>query len=117
VHGLYGHGGPWDEIQAEWARPEVGSSWAWHQRAHCAYFTAMMLRISPSWWYNLFTSSTEGGGNMSRSVAIVATFWLALAKVGRYPSLQLMAGVIPLAWARVAVRSTMRILSNSSIGS
>jgi hypothetical protein len=34
---------------------------------------------------NLSTPSVEFGDNMSRSVIIVATFWLALAKVGHLP--------------------------------
>jgi hypothetical protein len=52
---------------------------------HSAYYTAVMARIFPSWWKNLFTPSAEGGCNVSKSVVTVATFWLALAKVRHYP--------------------------------
>jgi hypothetical protein len=52
---------------------------------HSAYYTAVMVRIFPSWWKNLFTPSAEGGCNVSKSVVTVATFWLALAKVRHYP--------------------------------
>jgi hypothetical protein len=44
-----------------------------------------MVRISPSWQYNLSTPSVEDGGNVSRSMSVVATFWLALVKVGHPP--------------------------------
>jgi hypothetical protein len=33
-------------------------------------------------WYISLTSMVEGAGNVSRSAAIVGTFWLALAMVG-----------------------------------
>jgi hypothetical protein len=33
-------------------------------------------------WYTTGTISVEGAGNVSKSVAVVDTFWLALAKAG-----------------------------------
>jgi hypothetical protein len=35
-----------------------------------------------SWWYTLSTPFAKGAGKVSRSVATIATFWLALAKAG-----------------------------------
>jgi hypothetical protein len=55
----------------------------WEHSACCA---VAMVRISPNWQYNLSTPSMEGGGSVSRSVTVAATFWLALAMAGRYPS-------------------------------
>jgi hypothetical protein len=71
-------------------------------RAQCwrelsAYCSVAMARISLNWQYTLSTPSTEGGGNVSRSMAVAATCWLALAKVGRCLPLPLVAGATPLA--------------------
>jgi hypothetical protein len=46
-----------------------------------------MERISLNWWYNLSTPSLDGGGNVSRSAAIVAMFWIALVNAERWPPL------------------------------
>jgi hypothetical protein len=46
-----------------------------------------VLRMSCSCLYTLSTPSVEGAGRVSRSVAVAATFWPALAKVGHYPPL------------------------------
>jgi hypothetical protein len=43
------------------------------------------------------TPLVEGGDNVSRRVAVAATFWLALAKVGHWPLSWLMVGATPLA--------------------
>jgi hypothetical protein len=67
----------------EWARLEVDS-------------LSALARISPSWWYNLFTLSVEGGGNVSSSVAAAAMFWLTLAKAGHCAPSWLMVGVTSL---------------------
>jgi hypothetical protein len=56
-----------------------------------------MARISLRWRYNLSTPSTEGGGNMSKSMAVAARFRLALVKVEHWPPSQLMLGATPLA--------------------
>jgi hypothetical protein len=53
--------------------------------------------MSFNWWYTLPTTLVEGVGKVSRSAATAATFWLALAKVGRGTPSQLMAVVIALA--------------------
>jgi hypothetical protein len=58
--------------------------------------------------------SVEGGCNVSRSVATAATFWLALAMPP--PPSWLVVGVTPLAGAQMVVRSSIRILSASSMG-
>jgi hypothetical protein len=96
-------------------RLEVESP-ARHQWVHSVCCAVMMARIFPCLRYNLYTPSAEGGGNVSRSAAVVPTFWLALAKAGHWPPSRLMAGATHLAWAWVAARSTMRILSTSSMG-
>jgi hypothetical protein len=44
-----------------------------HQRAHSACYTATMACISANWQYSLSTPSTEGGGNLFRGVADMAT--------------------------------------------
>jgi hypothetical protein len=43
-------------------------------REHSTYCAMVMARIKPSWRYNLSSPSTEGVGNISRSVATVVTF-------------------------------------------
>jgi hypothetical protein len=58
----------------------------WRHWAHSTSAVVVMVMISPSWWCNLSTQSVEGGGNLSRSVAVVAMFWLALAKAGCCPT-------------------------------
>jgi hypothetical protein len=47
----------------------------------------------------------EGAARVSKIAAIVATFWLALAKVGRGVPLWLMAVVVALAQAQALVKS------------
>jgi hypothetical protein len=75
-----------------------------------------MEMISPGWQCNLSTLLVEGGGNVSRSVATAAMFWHALAQAGHWPPSWLVVGATSLARARVAVRSTVRILSASGVG-
>jgi hypothetical protein len=48
-----------------------------------------------SCWYISPTPLVEGEGNMSKSVAAAATFWLALAKVGSYCSTHSIIAVRP----------------------
>jgi hypothetical protein len=55
---------------------------AQHWRELSAYDVATMVRISLSWWYTMSTPSVEGACNVSRSMTMMTTFWLALAKVG-----------------------------------
>jgi hypothetical protein len=55
---------------------------AWHRRELSAFWVAAMPRMSFSWWYTLSTPSVEGVGNMSKSAAVAATFWMALTKAG-----------------------------------
>jgi hypothetical protein len=43
-------------------------------REHSTYGVVVMVSISPSWRYNLSTPSTEGAGNVSRSLAITTMF-------------------------------------------
>jgi hypothetical protein len=65
-----------------------------HWREHSDCCVAVVVRISPSWRYNLSTSPAEGMGNASRSVA---TFWLAMVNAVCYPPSWLMVGATPLA--------------------
>jgi hypothetical protein len=59
----------------EWTGLEVDSpARGWQE--HSTYCVVAMVRISHSWQYNLSTLSIEGRGNVSKSVAIVAMFWL-----------------------------------------
>jgi hypothetical protein len=88
-----------------------GESLVQHHRAHSTSCVVAMVMISPSWRCNPSTLSVEGGGNVSRSMAAVATFWLALVKAGHWPLSRL---VVARAW--VAVRSTIRILSSTGVG-
>jgi hypothetical protein len=53
---------------------------------------------------------------MSRSATTVTMYWLALAKEGRCAPSRPMAGATPLAYAWVAVRSTIWTLFASSMG-
>jgi hypothetical protein len=47
-----------------------------------ASYTMVVLRMLFNRWYILLTLSTEGASNVSKTVAVVAMFLLALAKVG-----------------------------------
>jgi hypothetical protein len=67
-----------------------------------------MAWISANWWYNLSNLSVEGGDSVLRGLTAAASVWP--------PSLPV-EGVAPLAYAWVAVRSTIRIPSASSMGS
>jgi hypothetical protein len=98
------HGGPWDKNHvsgeavltvegsvAVFCQPALGRlelgvetpAQCW--REYSAYCAVLMVRISPSWRYNLSTALVECAGSMSRSVATAAMFWLALAMVGIGP--------------------------------
>jgi hypothetical protein len=76
-------------------------SHARHQREHSVCYAATMVRISPSWRYNLSSPLADavGGGIILRRVAAAAMFCLALVKEGRCPPplSQLMVGVTLLA--------------------
>jgi hypothetical protein len=83
-------------------RPEIeNTARRWMEPSACC--AAVMPRISFSWRYTLPTPSVEGSGKVSRSVAVAATFWLALVKVGHgAPSrLMVVATSLALAWAEV----------------
>jgi hypothetical protein len=83
----------------ERTRLEVESH-ARHQREHSVCDAATMVRISPSWRYNLSSPLEDavGGGIILRRVAVAAMFCLALVKEGRCPPpSQLMVGVTLLA--------------------
>jgi hypothetical protein len=54
-------------------------------RDHSACCAAVMEGISPSYRYNLSTPLAEDAGSMSRSMATIAMFWLALVKARSYP--------------------------------
>jgi hypothetical protein len=65
-----------------------------HWREHSACCAAVVVRISPSWQYNLSTLLAEGTSKASRSVAM---FWQALVKAVCYPPSWLMVGATRLA--------------------
>jgi hypothetical protein len=46
------------------------------------YFYVATPSMSFSYWYTLPTPHVGGTGRVAKSVVVVATFWLALAKVG-----------------------------------
>jgi hypothetical protein len=64
---------------------------------------------------HLIHPTVEDAGMASKSAAMTATFWLALAKVGRGASLQLMAAAMALARARALVKLIVVARCSSSI--
>jgi hypothetical protein len=80
---------PWDEQGAKQRhRPDVaGNSPLAMRRA--------VSRMLFSHWYTMPTPLVKGAGNMSRSAAVAATFWLALVKAGSCHSTRSIATVWP----------------------
>jgi hypothetical protein len=68
---------------------------------------AVMAWISTSWQYSLSIPLVVGGGEALRGLAAAALVWLS----------RLVEGASPLAQAWVEAKSTIKILSTSSVGS
>jgi hypothetical protein len=79
------------------------SACCWSELSACC--SAATLRMSFSRWYTLPTPSVEGSDRVSKSAAAVATFWLALVKVGCGIPSWLMAATMTLARAWALVKS------------
>jgi hypothetical protein len=77
-------------------------SLACRQWPHSAFRAVAMVRISPSWRYNVSTPSAEGGGNVSRNAFTAPTSWLALAKAGHWPPRD--RWLEPLPWLELGLR-------------
>jgi hypothetical protein len=75
----------------------------WSELSTC--YLAATSRMFFNKWYTLLTPSVEGTGELSKSVAAVATFWLAQAKVGCCIPSWLMVAVTGLARAQDLVMS------------
>jgi hypothetical protein len=69
-----------------------------------AYCSAAVPRVFFTYRYTLLTPSVEDAGRVSKSPAVAATFWLALAKVGCSVPSWLMAAVTALAQARALAK-------------
>jgi hypothetical protein len=97
-------------LALEWSGLEIETlTRRWRELSAC--WAVMMLRISFSWRYTLSTPSAKGVGKVSKSVAVMTTFWLALAKAGRYVPSRLMAATTSLARAQMFMWSTNKARS------
>jgi hypothetical protein len=68
-------------LALEWSELETETlARRWSELSVCC--SAATLRMFFIYWYTLLTRSVEGVGRVSKSVAVTATFWLALRKVG-----------------------------------
>jgi hypothetical protein len=78
-----------------------------HQRAHSSSCAVTMAWISANWRYILSSLSVVSRGEVLRGLAVAASVW---------PPSQLAEGATSLARGWVELKSTIRILSTSSVG-
>jgi hypothetical protein len=85
-----------------------------------ACWAVVVPRMLFNCWYISPTPSVEGAGNVSKSAATVATFWLALVKVGSCRSACTITAVQPASsidscWCRSASLASMAVHSSLNL--
>jgi hypothetical protein len=86
----------------EWLRLET-EAYACLCSELSACCSAATPRMSFNCWYTLLAPSADGAGRVSKSIVVVATFWLALGKLVCGVPSWLMATAMALAHAQALV--------------